>query len=148
MPEYLQGRFNPRNPLKYHGRLDQIFFRSSYELSAFRWLDETTSVIQWSSEEIVIPYLSPVDKRMHRYFVDIWAEIKDKQGQTKRFLLEIKPKKETEPPKKRRGKRFIEECETFARNTAKWDAAQRYAKTKGWEFKILTETELFGQKVL
>ena len=68
---FLQGLYTPKNPKKYIGDLRRITYRSSWELHAFKWCDFNTNVIQWNSEEVVVPYRSPVDGRMHRYFVDL-----------------------------------------------------------------------------
>ncbi len=108
------------------------------------WLDKHSQVISWSSEEIVVPYKSPADGRFHRYFVDFYAQIRDKNGKLNSYLLEIKPKKQaTEPEiKSRITKQYINEVVTYAVNQAKWKAATEYCKDRGWEFKVLTEDHL------
>jgi hypothetical protein len=106
------------------------------------WADSTPDVVEWNSEEVVIPYRSPVDNRMHRYFVDAWMRLKN----GKMYLIEIKPFKETEPPKPpksgRKTKGYLKAIETYAVNQAKWKAAQQYCDKMGWEFTILTERVL------
>ena len=59
-------------------------------------------------------------------------------------MVEIKPKKETVPPKKpsRKTKRYINEVTTYIKNTSKWEAAQQYADHKGWKFQVWTEDTL------
>ena len=108
------------------------------------WLDRNPSIITWASEELIIPYISPVDGRKHRYFPDFLVKVVNKEGQTKTLLLEIKPKRQTKEPvkKKRVTKQYIQEVATWSVNQAKWKAADEYALDRGWEFKVLTEDHL------
>jgi hypothetical protein len=146
--EYKQGFFKPMFPKKYRGDPTNIVYRSGWEKQVMKNLDENSSIVAWSSEEIVIPYRSPVDGRLHRYFVDFYVEAMLPDGSIKTMLLEVKPKAQTLEPKvpKRRTKRFISEVMTYGVNQAKWKAAREYCEFKGWEFQIITETELFGKK--
>lgn len=139
-----KGRFKPKNAHKYKGDPTNIIYRSLWELKAMKYLDENESVLTWSSEEIAIPYVSPLDKRYHRYFPDMYAKVRAKDGSIREMLLEIKPKKQTkEPPKRSRvTKAYITEVTEWGRNQAKWRAAQEYCADRGWDFKILTEDEL------
>lgn len=139
-----KGKWKPRNPLKYKGDIHNITYRSSYELKAFNWLDTRTAVIQWSSEETIIPYKSPVDGQVHRYFVDLKFTIKNQDGTYTTYLAEIKPKAFTQQPKTptRKSKRYLEECLMYATNCSKWDAARAFCERKGYKFIILTEKEL------
>lgn len=108
------------------------------------YLDRTSSILEWSSEEIVIPYISPVDNRPHRYFPDMWVRAIGRDGRPKVMILEIKPKSQTREPKKstKRTKRYLTEVMTWGVNQAKWEAAQEYCADRGWEFKIITEEDL------
>ena len=108
-------------------------------------LDENSGVIEWSSEEIIIPYLSPVDNKWHRYFPDFFARIKNKDGKLEGVLLEVKPHSQTAPPKvaKRVTKRVIQEVMAYGINEAKWNAASEYCKDKGWIFRVITEKDIF-----
>lgn len=108
------------------------------------WADEKPSVVKWRSEETVIPYISPIDNRIHRYFVDFQIQVRQKNGALKTFLIEIKPEKQTRPPavQKRMTKRYLQEVTTWGKNEAKWNAAIEYAKDRGWEFIILNEKHL------
>lgn len=144
---YKQGFFNPKFPDKYRGDASNIVYRSGWERRVMQSLDENSSVIAWSSEEIVIPYRSPVDNKIHRYFVDFYVEAKAPDGSIKVMLLEVKPAAQTMAPKasNRKTKRYINEVFTYGVNQAKWDAASRYAQSKGWEFKLITEKELFNK---
>lgn len=141
---YKQGRWFPRNPEKYRGDANNIIFRSSWEKRFFEWCDTNPSVIEYASEEIVIPYLCETDGQWHRYFVDAYIKIKDKNGNMKKFLVEIKPSKETLPPKfpGKQTKRYLTEVHTFIKNQSKWKAAKAFAQKNGVEFVILTEKEL------
>ena len=141
---YIQNYFKPRNTHKYRGDVNNIIYRSSWELRAFHWADLNPSVVEWASEEIVIPYICETDNRPHRYFIDMYLKIKDKDGNIKTFLVEIKPFSQTQPPKfpGKQTKRYLTEVHTFIKNQSKWKAASRFAKQNGAEFVILTEKEL------
>ena len=143
--DYKQGFFKPKFPKKYIGDPTNIVYRSGWEKKVMISLDENLNVIRWASEEIVIPYISPIDNRPHRYFVDFYVEAKNSDGSIKKMLLEVKPAAQTKPPKspKRKTKRYITEVMTYGVNEAKWKAAEEYCKDKGWEFRIITEAELF-----
>lgn len=142
--KYYQGKYKLKNRNKYVGDADNIIYRSSWELKFLNWCDNNPGVVKFSSEETIVPYVSPVDGRPHRYFVDF--KIVTTSGKT--FLVEIKPLAQTMPPKgTKKTKRFITETATFLVNQAKWEAATKYAKTRGWEFIVLTEKDLFNGKV-
>lgn len=144
MGSYLQGIFKPTKPQKYKGDVKNIIYRSSWELSFLSRLDLDDNVLQYSSEEVIIPYRHPISNTIRRYFVDFWVRYKD--GRT--LLIEIKPHKETLPPTPSSGKRkkskktLLNEHLTYAVNMAKWEAADKYCKKKGWEFHVFTELEL------
>jgi len=151
-----KGRYRPKNPSKYRGDPTNIIYRSGWELRVMKYLDENTNVISWSSDGLgpdnkpnersglAIPYISPVDNRVHRYFPDFVCEIRTTDGEVKTYLLEVKPKKETVPPTppKKQTKRYITEVMTYGVNQAKWRNAEQYCKEKGWEFRVITEDHL------
>lgn len=141
---YKQGFFKPNNPKKYQGDPTQIVYRSGWEKIIFKWLDSNSACISWCSEELIIPYRSPVDNKIHRYFPDVVATFKYPNGTVKTFLIEVKPFKETMPPevKGKSKKRLLEETATYAVNQAKWEQARNYCAEKGWEFKIISEYDL------
>jgi hypothetical protein len=141
---YLQGKFSPRNPSKYVGDINSIFYRSSWERRAMVYFDNNENVLQWSSEEIIIPYVSPLDKKIHRYFPDFLIKVKQKEGIIKTFLIEVKPFKQTQQPEvgKKVTKRYITEIATWGVNDAKWKAAKEYCADRNWEFVLITEKEL------
>jgi hypothetical protein len=141
---YKQGIFIPKDPKKYKGSLP-IIYRSGLELKAFRYLDNNPNVITWGSESIVVPYQSPADGKIHRYFVDLVAALKSKDGTIKKLLIEVKPEKQTKPPletQRKKQKTIIYEKYQFATNLAKWEAAKNWCKNKGYTFIILNEKHL------
>jgi hypothetical protein len=138
-----KGRFTPKNPKKYAGDPGNIVYRSLWELKVMKYLDENNNVIHWASEELVIPYVSPVDNRVHRYFPDFVVKTLNKEGKETTMVLEVKPEKQTRPPsQKRKTKQFLKEVVAYAINEAKWKAAELFCLEKGWKFKIITEKEL------
>ena len=138
-----KGRFRPQNPSKYKGDPSNIIYRSSWELRVMKYLDENSSVLWWASEELFIPYLSPVDNRPHRYFPDFIVRALNKDKKEVTMVIEVKPEKQTKPPaQKRRTRQYLNEVVTYAVNEAKWKAANLFCKEHGWEFKILTEKDL------
>jgi hypothetical protein len=141
------GKFSPKDTNKYLGDPTNIWYRSLWERRVMVYLDENSSVIEWSSEEIIIPYLSPIDNRWHRYFPDFFARVRNKTGLLEGVVIEVKPHNQSVPPKvgKKVTKRVIQEVITYGINEAKWNAANEYCKTRGWTFKVITEKELFGK---
>lgn len=139
-----KGRFTPTNPKKYTDDVNNIIFRSSWERRFMVYCDQHSKILNWSSESLGIPYISPVDNKIHTYYPDFLVEIESKEGSKKTVLIEVKPYSQCFPPKKpkRQTRRFITECATYAVNQAKWDAAKALCKKKGWEWKVLTEKEL------
>lgn len=140
----LKGKFSPRNIHKYRGDYRNIIYRSSWELKFMKYCDERATVLEWGSEEIVIPYRSPLDNRIHRYFVDFYVKIKDSNNNITKYLIEIKPKKQTVEPKisNRKTKSYIYEVTEYVKNQAKWSAAEDFCQDRNWKFMILTEKEL------
>lgn len=142
--KYHQGKYAPINPIKYRGDHTNIVYRSSWEKRFFLWADSNPSVLEWSSEEVIIPYLCETDNRIHRYYLDAHVKIKDATGNVGIFLVEIKPYSQTLPPKfpGRQTRRYLDEVETFVKNQSKWKAAKKFADESGVQFVILTENEL------
>lgn len=134
----------PKNPEKYKGDASNIVYRSSWERKFMRFCDFKESVVAWGSEEFSIPYVSPIDGKVHRYFPDFVAKIKDKAGKEKVFVFEVKPAKQCREPSvpKRKTKLYEQRVTTWGINKAKWEAAQRFCAEHGWEFVLLTEKEL------
>jgi hypothetical protein len=142
--KYIQGYFRPIHPEKYIGNPQNIVYRSSWELRFMKWCDESTNVIQYGSEEFFIPYRSPVDNKTHKYFPDFLIKIQEQSGEIKTYLIEIKPQRQTVQPKvpKRKTKNWLYEMKTYSVNQAKWAAAEEWCKSRGIEFKLITEREL------
>ena len=136
-------KYRPNNPSKYIGNPNNIICRSLWERRVCKHMDLNTNIIRWGSEEIIIPYYSPVDKKMHKYYPDFVAEIKSIDGTITTSIIEVKPQKQTVPPKKKKKtKSYIKECMTYSINEAKWESARKYCKNQGWNFIILTEDNI------
>ena len=139
-----KGKFKPKNPHKYIGDPTNIIYRSRWECVFMSYLDSQPNVINWGSEEIIIPYKSPIDGKMHRYFPDFLVKKKNKEGKIDTQIIEIKPLKQTKPPsiQTKATKTYINEVKEWGINSSKWEAAQKYCNSRGWQFLILTEKEL------
>lgn len=139
-----QGKFIPSKPRKYKGSYP-IYFRSSLELKVYRWMDNNDKVVSWGSESVIIPYISPIDKRLHRYFVDLVVGLQEKDGTIKKLLIEIKPEKFCSAPvitPRKSKKTILFEHTQYAINSAKWEAARRWCEKNGYTFLILTEKSI------
>lgn len=143
--KYHQGFFHPRNPEKYQGNPNNIIYRSSWELRFMQWCDRSSSVISYASEEFSIPYYHPVKKKICRYFPDFIIEIVDENNKKQKYVVEIKPKKQTLPPVRgnKREKTFIQEANTFAINQSKWSSIREWCDDRMIKFRIITEEEIF-----
>jgi hypothetical protein len=134
--------FTPLFPDKYIGRYP-IIARSSWELQVMMWLDRNEAISEWESESTAIIYFDPISQKNRRYYPDFTIRTKN----NKTFIVEVKPKKETVPPKMGRGEKktinFINENKKYKTNIAKWKAASAFAKRQGCEFKIWTEENIF-----
>lgn len=144
MKKYYQGKYKPRNPKKYLGDPTNIIYRSGWELKLMSYLDKHPQVLEWGSEELVIPYKSPIDGKYHRYFTDFIVKQINSKGEKEIIVIEVKPKAQTKPPvkKSRITPKYITEVKTWGVNQAKWKAAEEYCKDRGWKFRILTEDDL------
>ena len=144
MAESIKSKYKPIHPKKYQGNPNNIICRSSWERKFCQWCDRKENVISWASEEISIPYVSPKDNRIHRYYPDFLIKVKEYNNRIQTYVVEVKPKKQTLPPKprKRVTKSYIYECTTYAVNQAKWKAASEFCKDNRINFKIVTEDEL------
>ena len=141
---YKQGSYKPVNRQKYAGCRNPEY-RSSWELKFFQWCDKNENVLEWSSESVIVPYVSPVDGKVHRYFVDGTVVLRE-GDKIDKYLVEIKPEKQTKPPvesKRKKKSTILYEKITYAVNQAKWAAAEKFANKKDMNFIILTEHELF-----
>ena len=143
-----KGKYQPSFPKKYKGDPTNIVYRSLWERTFMKYCDTNENILEWFSEEIAVPYRSPIDNKIHRYFPDFYIKVKESNGSIKKYIIEIKPKKQTlEPiPQKRKTKGYIYEVYEYAKNQAKWKAAEEWCADRGYEFKVLTEDNLFGVK--
>ena len=139
-----KGKFRPQNREKYKGNPSNIIYRSGWELDFMKYLDRQPGVLQWNSEEIIIPYKSPIDGKWHRYYPDFYIKVLEKSGRFAKYIVEIKPKKQTKPPvnKDKRTKSYRNATLTFMKNSAKWKAAKGYCDDRQMKFLILTEDHL------
>ena len=144
MAESIKSRYKPKHPRKYQGNPNNIICRSSWERKFCRYCDLTENIISWASEEISIPYMSPVDKRPHRYYPDFLMKVRESNGSIKTYVVEVKPKRQTQPPKQRKRvtKSYLYECKTWEVNKAKWKAAVEFCEDRRIQFKVITEDEL------
>lgn len=139
-----KGKFKPSFPEKYKGDPTNIIYRSLWELKFLRYCDLNENILEYSSEEIMIPYLDKSTSKVRKYFPDAYIKVKQPDGVIKKYLIEIKPAKQTVPPPrpKRQTKKYIAEAMEFVKNQSKWEAAKEWCLDHGYEFKVLTESEL------
>ena len=139
-----KGKYYPSYPRKYKGDPTNIIYRSLWERKFMVYCDKNESILEWASEEIAIPYRSPIDNRVHRYFPDFYMKVKERGGKVKRYVIEVKPAKQRKPPvkPKRQSKGYILEAYEYAKNQAKWKMAREFCADRQWEFKVVTEKEL------
>ena len=128
-----KGKYRVKNPGKYKGDHNKVIYRSGLELKVMNYLDLHSDVLEWSSEEVIIPYRSPMDGKMHRYFVDFYVKKRNRAGTIDTVLIEVKPKSQTMPPRPRQRKtrRYLKEVATWGINSAKWEAAESYCAKRG-----------------
>ena len=149
MRKRYKGKYKIKNPNKYLGNPTNIIYRSLMERRFMEWCDSNDKCYKWSSEEVVIPYISPIDNKQHRYFPDFL--IQTPKGW---FLIEVKPLTQSRPPKKlvvenlelKKKRKYIKSVQTWLVNEAKWKAATKVCEKKGWSFQILTEKQLVPDK--
>lgn len=145
MGNYHQGEYEIINKDKYTGNGNPRYL-SSWELVVFKTFDLNPNVIEWGSENVIIPYYSSADGRKRRYMVDIYVKYKNRRGNIIKELIEIKPFAQTQPPIKKGRKKtqtYINELYTWQVNQDKWAAAMKYAKDRNMVFRVLTEKQIF-----
>jgi hypothetical protein len=142
--KFLQGKYTPKNPQKYIGNPTNIIYRSSWERKFLVYCDTNENILEYASEEIAVPYFDPTTNKVRRYFPDFYIKVRESNGEIKKCIIEIKPKKQTvEPiPQKRKTKGYIYEVYEYAKNQAKWKAAEEFCKDRQWEFRVFTEDHL------
>ena len=141
MAESHKSIFKPTHPQKYQGDPSNIICRSSWERKFCLWCDTNPNILKWASEEFSIPYVSPLDGRVHRYFPDALIEYKDSTGKVKKALIEIKPESQTRLNERTSQRDRL----AIAINHAKWEAAAKWCRLKGVQFRIINEGDIFHQ---
>tara|TARA_B100000900_G_scaffold377992_1_gene361852 strand:+ start:4 stop:441 length:438 start_codon:yes stop_codon:yes gene_type:complete len=138
-----KGKYKPSYPQKYKGDPTNVIYRSLWERKFMVYCDKNENILEWSSEEIALPYKSPLDNRIHRYFPDFYIKVKE-GNRIQKYLVEIKPKRQVSEPKvpKRKTKGYIYEVKEYVKNQAKWKSAQEFCEDRQWKFKIMTEDDL------
>lgn len=147
--EFKQGLFKPKNSKKCLNK-NPPEYRSGLERSLMVILDKNPRVIEWSSEQVIIPYKHPLKSKKAgrpeyaRYFVDFYMKLQIGEKEEK-FLIEVKPHRQTEKPKPHGNKKqstIIYENSMWAINQAKWEAAEKFCKKKNMKFLIMTEKNI------
>ena len=139
-----KGKYKPSYPKKYKGNPHNIVYRSLWERKFMVYCDKNENILEWASEELALPYRSPIDNRVHRYFPDFYIKVKESNGTIKKKIIEIKPFKHCIEPKVKKitSKGYIYEVVEYAKNKAKWNAAKEWCLDNGYEFQVLTEHDL------
>ena len=139
-----KGKYKVRAPYKYKGNPTKVIYRSLWERKFMIYCDTNINILEWGSEEIYMWYRSPVDNKPHRYFPDFYIKARESNGQVKKYIIEVKPQRQTKPPAKpkRQTRGYLREAFEYAKNQAKWKAANEWCLDRGFEFKVLTEKEL------
>ena len=144
MNESIKSKYKPRNPRKYKGNPNNIVCRSNWEKKFCQWCDTNENILLWASEEFSIPYVSPLDRRVHQYYPDFLIKVQEGGGAIRDYVIEVKPKRQCIPPKRKSKvtKSYIYEAKTYEVNKAKWRAAEDWCKDRRLIFKVITEDEL------
>lgn len=144
MAKYHQGYFRPRNPEKYIGDPNNIVYRSGWELKFMQWCDRSPNILRYGSEEFCVPYYNPIKQRVCRYFPDFIIEVLESDNKIQKYVIEIKPRKQTVPPVKgnKKAKTYINEVNTYAVNQSKWKSINEWCEDRRIKFRIITESEL------
>ena len=139
-----KGKYKVRAPYKYKGNPTKVIYRSLWELKFMTYCDTNINILEWGSEEMYVWYRSPVDNKPHRYFPDFYIKARESNGQIKKYIIEVKPQRQTKPPAKpkRQTRGYLREAYEYAKNQAKWKAANEWCLDRGFEFKVITEKEL------
>ena len=139
-----KGRYRVNNSQKYIGDPTNVIYRSLLERRFMIYCDTNKSILKWGSEEIVVPYRSPKDSKIHRSFVDFIVHTQNKNNDTETLLVEVKPFKQCQEPEKRSKltKKYLTEVYNWGINQAKWNAATEFARSRGWKFIVITEKTL------
>ena len=135
---YAQGFFEVRNPQKYIGK-GKPKYRSGWEHAFMRFCDNNDSIVGWASESIAIPYRNPLTGKMTNYIPDFLIQYRTRDNTVKTELIEIKPKKQSVLE----SKASVRDRAIVAVNYAKRDAATKWCRRQGLQFRVLTEDDIF-----
>ena len=136
--KFASGKYDIVNASKYVGESVPVY-RSSWELAFMRMCDSHPNITKWASENVKIPYRSPVDGKFHNYVPDFMVQYTDKDGVQHVELVEIKPANQTTLENARSTGQKIQ----TAINAAKWTSAQEWCQRKGIRFKVINEDQIF-----
>lgn len=139
MPNYAQGFYTPKNPNKYIGKHSPKY-RSGWELTFMTFCDTNKNVLYWASESLRIPYKHPLTGKVTTYVPDFFVVYENRYGKKLAEVVEIKPKKQSLLESKVSS---AKDRAIIAINHAKWGAAMAYCKTQGYNFRVITEDDLF-----
>jgi len=135
---YAQGFFEVVNPQKYMGK-SKPKYRSGWEHAFMRFCDNNDSIVGWASESISIPYRNPLTGKMTNYIPDFLIQYRTRDSTVKTELIEIKPKKQSILE----SKASVRDRAIVAVNYAKWDAATKWCRRQGIQFRVITEDDIF-----
>ena len=144
MNESIKSKYKHRNHRKNKGNPNNIVCRSNWEKKFCQWCDTNENILLWASEEFSIPYVSPLDRRVHQYYPDFLIKVQEGGGAIRDYVIEVKPKRQCIPPKRKSKvtKSYIYEAKTYEVNKAKWRAAEDWCKDRRLILKVITEDEL------
>jgi hypothetical protein len=149
MGNWVQSKYTPVNREKYIGSKDPVC-RSSWERKACIYLDTNENILEWGSECLIIQYYNPIDGKNHKYYPDFYCRVKKRDGTFAEYIIEIKPIAQSVAPKipKKKTAKALENYraaqQVVMKNKFKWEAAETYCNKHGYEFKVITENELFS----
>lgn len=148
MSQFYSGTYQVVNKDKYIGTKNPKY-RSSWEARFLYHLDMNRNVKKWGYECVKVPYINQIDGQVHRYYPDFYAEILNSKGELNKFIIEIKPLKQSNPPKQPKNnnqkahRRYMAEASVYIVNQCKWKAAVAFCQKHDLIFKVLTENDLF-----
>jgi hypothetical protein len=146
---YQSGKYIPQNPSKYIGDINNIIYRSSWERKFSQYCDLNPNILKWSSEPLIIKYWSPIDKKEHNYHPDYYIKVVNSKGEIEEWILDIKPQSQYKLDKKpaikgniteKKLKSYNEKLKIWITNRAKFEAATRFAESRGYKFGAIDES--------
>ena len=151
--KHKHGLYSPQNPDKYIGDIHNIIYRSSWEQRFCAYCDRNEMIVKWSSEPLFIDYWNPLDKKMHKYYVDFYIKILKEDGTYHEWIIEVKPESQTQKPIYEGKNMILKKLESYnynmkiwITNQAKFKAAKEWAIQRGFRFGVVDEKFLFNSK--